>query len=165
VLIRTFEQPDYPFVQSIYQQGIDTGNATFQQTSKSWDEWDNSMLSHSRIVSVENNNILGWAALSAISNRDVYSGVAEVSVYVAASAQGQGIGKSLLAKLILESEKNNIWMLQAAIFPENISSLKLHKNNGFRQLGIREKLGKMNGVWRDVVLIERRSTVVGISNN
>ena len=165
MFIRTFEQTDYPFVKVIYQQGIDTGNATFQMTAKSWDEWNNSMLSHSRIVAVEGDNVLGWAALSPISSREVYSGVAEVSVYVAASAQGKGVGQKLLSHLIVESENNNIWTLQAAIFPENIGSLTLHQNNGFRQLGIREKLGKMNDVWRDVVLIERRSKVVGVSGN
>ncbi|GAA78391.1 GNAT family N-acetyltransferase [Pseudoalteromonas sp. BSi20495] len=162
MIIRAFDKADYPSVQSIYKQGIDTGNATFQQVTKSWDEWNNSMLSHSRIVAVDNNNILGWAALSAISTREVYFGVAEVSVYVALDAQGKGIGQKLLSNLISDSERNNIWMLQAAIFPENKGSLKLHKNNNFRQLGIREKLGQMNNVWRDVVLIERRSKVVGV---
>ena len=165
MLIRKFNKTDYTCVQSIYQQGIDTGNATFQQATKSWDEWNNSMLNHSRLVAVENHNILGWAALSPISSRDVYSGVAEVSVYVSVGAQGKGVGQELLSNLISESEKNNIWMLQAAIFPENINSLKLHKNNNFRQLGIREKLGKMNGIWRDVVLVERRSKVVGVTGN
>ena len=165
MFIRTFEQKDYPVVKVIYQQGIDTGNATFQMTAKNWDEWNNSMLSHSRIVAVEGDNILGWAALSPISSREVYSGVAEVSVYVAASSQGKGVGQKLLSKLILESESNNVWMLQAAIFPENIGSLTLHQNNDFRQLGVREKLGKMNDVWRDVVLIERRSKIIGVSGN
>lgn len=165
MFIRKFDPSDYPFVKIIYQQGIDTGNATFQLTAKSWDEWNNSMLNHSRIVAIENDNILGWAALSPISSREVYSGVAEVSVYVAASAQGKGVGQKLLSNVIVESENNNIWMLQAGIFPENKGSLILHKNNGFRQLGIREKLGEMNNVWRDVVLIERRSKVVGVSGN
>ncbi len=165
MFIRKFAQTDYPFVKIIYQQGIDTGNATFQVTAKNWDEWNDSMLEHSRIVAVENDNILGWAALSPISSREVYSGVAEVSVYVSVSAQGKGIGQKLLSHLIVESERNNIWMLQAAIFPENISSIKLHENNNFRQLGVREKLGKMNEVWRDVVLMERRSKIVGISVN
>ncbi|MGS0496554.1 N-acetyltransferase family protein [Pseudoalteromonas mariniglutinosa] len=165
MLIRTFEQTDYPCVKTIYQQGIDTGNATFQLTAKSWDEWNTSMHSHSRLVAVENNKVIGWAAISPISNREVYSGVAEVSVYVGLEAQGKGVGQKLLSHLVLESELNNIWMLQAAIFPENISSIKLHANNGFRQLGIREKLGKMNDTWRDVVLMERRSKFVGISGN
>ena len=163
--IRKFEFDDFSFVKAIYQQGIETGNATFQLSAKDWDEWNGSMLEHSRIVAVENDNVLGWAALSPISNREVYSGVTEVSIYVAADAQGKGIGQKLLSHLILESERNNIWMLQAAIFPENISSIKLHQNNGFRQLGTREKLGKMNDVWRDVVLLERRSKIVGVLSN
>lgn len=163
--IRNFEQIDYPAVKKIYQQGINTGNATFQLIAKSWDEWNHSMHSHSRIVAEENGNVLGWAALSPISNREVYSGIAEVSIYISASAQGKGIGQKLLAQLVLESENNNIWMLQAAIFPENVGSLAIHKNNDFRQLGVREKLGKMNDIWRDVVLMERRSKTVGISGN
>ena len=164
MFIRKFEQSDYPFVKDIYQQGIDTGNATFQLKAKTWDEWNNSMHSHSRIVAVENNTILGWAALSPISNREVYAGVAEVSVYVAMNAQGKGVGQKLLSALIVASEINNIWMLQSAIFPENKGSIKLHKNNDFRQLGLREKLGKMHGVWRDVILMERRSKTVGTSD-
>lgn len=163
MLIRKFHQADYSTVKDIYQQGIDTGDATFQDTAKSWSEWNNAMLDHSRIVAIEGDSILGWAALSPISSREVYSGVAEVSIYVAMSAQGKGVGQKLLARLIVESESNNIWMLQAAIFPENTGSLHLHMGNGFRQLGVREKLGKMNGVWRDVVLIERRSKAVGVS--
>lgn len=163
MLIRKFHKADYSTVKDIYQQGIDTGDATFQDTAKSWSEWNNAMLDHSRIVAIEGDSILGWAALSPISSREVYSGVAEVSIYVAMSAQGKGGGQKLLARLIVESESNNIWMLQAAIFPENTGSLRLHMGNGFRQLGVREKLGKMNGVWRDVVLIERRSKAVGVS--
>lgn len=165
MIIRKFEKVDYPAVKTIYQQGINTGNATFQLIAKSWDEWNNSMHSHSRIVAEENGSVLGWAALSPISTREVYSGISEVSVYVSAITQGLGIGQKLLEQLILESERNNIWMLQAAIFPENLGSIKLHLNNNFRQLGVREKLGKMNDIWRDVVLMERRSKTVGISSN
>ncbi|WP_440055727.1 GNAT family N-acetyltransferase [Pseudoalteromonas sp. T1lg65] len=161
MLIRHFEQTDFPFIKAIYQQGIDTGNATFQLTPKSWEEWNGSMHEHSRLVAVEHDNVLGWAAISPISGRDVYSGVAEVSVYVVASERGKRIGQKLLSQLILESERNNIWMLQAAIFPENIASIKVHSRNGFRQLGIREKLGKMTGIWRDVILMERRSKIIG----
>jgi len=165
LFIRKFEKIDYPTVKTIYQQGIDTGNATFQQIAKNWEEWDSSMLPICRIVAVENGKILGWAALSPISSREVYSGVAEVSVYVAEQAKGKGVGQNLLSKLILESEKNNIWMLQSGIFPENVGSIKLHSNNAFRQLCVREKLGYMNGVWRNVALMERRSKVVGVSGN
>lgn len=162
MVIRKFTQLDYPTVKEIHQQGIDTGNATFQLTSKTWDEWNNSMHSHSRLVAEDNGNVCGWAALSPVSNREVYSGVAEVSVYVSKSAQGKGIGNKLLAQLIVESEKNNIWTLQAAIFPENLGSIKLHLKNNFRRLGIRERLGKMHDTWRDVVLLERRSKNIGI---
>ena len=160
--IRTFDAKDFPAVRDIYQQGINTGNATFQQTGKNWEEWNNSMLISCRLVATESNQILGWAGLSAVSSRDVYSGVAEVSVYVAEHAQGNGIGQKLLSQLILESENNNIWMLQAGIFPENVGSIALHKKNGFRQLGVRDKLGQMNGVWRNVVLMERRSQIAGV---
>lgn len=162
MFIRDFTQNDYPAVKNIYQQGIDTGNATFQLTAKSWDEWNNTMLSHSRIVVEENDNVLGWAGLSAVSSRVVYSGVAEVAIYVATNAQGRGVGQKLLSHLITESERNNIWTLQASIFPENIGSIKLHENNGFRQLGVREKLGKLNDVWRDVTFMEKRSSIVGV---
>ncbi|CAM3702708.1 MULTISPECIES: GNAT family N-acetyltransferase [Pseudoalteromonas] len=163
MFIRKFTQLDYPAVKEIYQQGIDTGNATFQLISKTWDEWHNSMHDHSRLVAEDNGHVCGWAALSPVSNRDVYSGIAEVSVYVSKAAQGKGIGHKLLAQLIVESEKNNIWTLQAAIFPENLASIQLHLNNNFRRLGIREKLGKMHDTWRDVVLLERRSQIIGIS--
>jgi len=165
VNIRKFEKEDFNAVKDIYQQGIDTGNATFQKTAKSWKKWNNSMLIDCRLVATENNQILGWAALSAVSSREVYSGVVEVSVYVSEHAQGKGVGQNLLSQLILESEENNIWMLQAGIFPENIGSIALHKKNGFRQVGVREKVGKMNEVWRDSVFMERRSQIVGISGN
>jgi phosphinothricin acetyltransferase len=161
--IREFKEPDFNSVKEIYQQGIDTGNATFQETAKSWLEWNNSMLPACRIVAVENNDIVGWAALSPVSSRSVYSGVAEVSVYVANESFGKGIGKTLLTHLIGESEANNIWMLQAGIFPENKASIALHEKCGFRVLGIRDKLGKMKGVWRDVVLMERRSSIIGVN--
>lgn len=160
--IRAFSENDFPAVMRIYQQGIDTGNATFQDKAKDWEDWNNSMLDTCRLVAVEYDQVLGWAGLSAVSSRAVYSGVAEVSVYIASHAQGKGLGQKLLSQLIHESEKNNIWMLQAAIFPENEASIALHKKNGFRQLGVREKLGKMHNIWRDVVLMERRSKVIGV---
>jgi L-amino acid N-acyltransferase YncA len=162
MLIRKFYQDDFPEVQHIYQQGIDSGNATFQSIAKEWNEWDGSMLTSCRLVAIENGAVLGWAALSPVSNRCVYSGVAEVSVYVAIQAQGRGIGHLLLSELVKESESSNIWMLQSGIFPENVSSIELHKKNGFRVLGVRDKLGQMNGKWRNVVLMERRSTIVGL---
>ena len=164
MIIREFDINDFNAVQDIYQQGIDTGNATFQEKVKSWKEWDNSLLDNCRLVATENNQVLGWAGLSPVSSRSVYAGVAEVSVYVADSIQGKGVGHMLLSQLITESESNNIWTLQAGIFPENMGSISLHQKNGFRQIGIRDKVGKMKGMWRDSVLMERRSKIVGISN-
>jgi L-amino acid N-acyltransferase YncA len=160
--IRNFEQNDFDSVKDIYQQGIDTGNATFETQAKEWDEWNNSMLQVCRLVAVENDRVVGWAALSPVSSRCVYAGVAEVSVYVASEARGKGVGQALLSKLVEESEKEGFWTLQAGIFPENESSVALHQKNGFRILGLREKLGKMGEKWRDVVLLERRSKVVGV---
>ncbi|BED91384.1 phosphinothricin N-acetyltransferase [Pseudoalteromonas sp. MM1] len=162
MIIRAFSKNDFLAVQNIYQQGIDTGNATFQTEAKSWQQWNSSMLNCCRLVAVENEKVLGWAGLSAVSSREVYSGVAEVSVYVANQAHGKGLGHALLCALINESEKSGIWMLQASIFPENISSIALHTRNGFRQVGNREKLGQLHGVWRNVALMERRSAVVGL---
>ncbi len=152
----------WPSVKTIYESGLATGNASFQTSAPSWEEWNASHLSHSRLVGAVENQIIGWAALTPVSGRCVYAGVAEVSVYIASGYRGQKIGQTLLRALIGESEKNGIWTLQAGIFPENKASLKIHENMGFRQLGIREKIGQMNGVWRDTVLLERRSKTVGI---
>jgi L-amino acid N-acyltransferase YncA len=148
-------------VAEIYREGIATGNATFQTDAPSWDEWDKSHLPHSRIVAVDNGDVIGWAALTAVSGRCVYAGVAEVSIYIKATHRGKGLGTQLLQRLITDSEKNNIWTLQAGIFPENLSSLKIHEQMGFRRIGYRERIGQMNGKWRDTVLLEKRSSVVG----
>lgn len=149
-------------VRAIYLEGIATGHATFQLAAPPWPEWDKSHLPSCRLVAKFERQVIGWAALSPVSGRCVYSGVAEVSVYVAEAARGTGIGTKLLAKLIAESEEENIWTLQAGIFPENKVSLMLHIRAGFRIVGIRERLGSMDGHWRDVVLLERRSSVAGI---
>lgn len=149
-------------VLSIYEAGIATGNATFQTNAPEWAEWDQSHVKNCRLVAVENDTVLGWAALTAVSGRCVYAGVAEVSVYVAPAARGKGIGRQLLNELITQSEQNNFWTLQAGIFPENTGSLKIHEQCGFRLLGRRERIGKMNDTWRDTLLLERRSTVVGV---
>ena len=162
IYICKFQKSDYDAVKTIYQQGIDTGNATFETQAKEWDEWNSSMLEACRLVAVDKKQVVGWAALSPASSRCVYAGVAEVSLYVASRFQGKGIGHALLSKLISSSENEGLWALQGGIFPENARSIALHKKNGFRVVGIREKLGKMNGKWRDVVLLERRSTVAGI---
>ena len=160
--IRTFKKSDFSSVKSIYQQGIDTGNATFQNKAKGWNEWNASFLTNCRIVAEMNEEVVGWAALSATSNRTVYNGVAEVSIYIAKNYANYGIGNSLLSELVSTSENEGIWTLQAGIFPENESSIAIHSKNGFKTIGVREKLGKMNGAWRDILFMERRSKVVGI---
>ena len=160
--IRKFKKSDFSSVKSIYQQGIDTGNATFQNKAKGWNEWNASFLTNCRIVAEMNEEVVGWAALSATSNRTVYNGVAEVSIYIAKNYANYGIGNSLLSKLVSISENEGIWTLQAGIFPENESSIAIHSKNGFKTIGVREKLGKMNGAWRDILFMERRSKVVGI---
>lgn len=151
----------WPAVKAIYEDGLATGNASFQSSAPSWEEWNVSHLVHSRVVAANHGEIIGWAALTPVSGRCVYAGVAEVSVYVSLNQHGKGIGKALLESLISESESNGIWTLQAGIFPENKASIKLHENCGFRLIGLREKIGKMNGAWRDTALLERRSKVVG----
>jgi L-amino acid N-acyltransferase YncA len=152
----------WPAVKKIYEEGIATGNATFQTSAPEWLEWDQSHARKPRLVALENENLLGWAAITPVSGRCVYAGVGEVSVYVSRDASGKGIGKKLLTALILASENENYWTLQAGIFPENVASIAIHKANGFRIIGAREKIGKMNGVWRDTLLLERRSTKTGI---
>jgi phosphinothricin acetyltransferase len=149
-------------VRRIYSEGIATGQATFQKTAPAWEEWDSSHTACCRILAVGETEILGWAALTPVSGRCVYAGVAEVSVYVAAKARGKGVGKTLLNALIDESEKNDYWTLQSSIFPENKASIALHLNAGFRILGTRERIAKMDGAWHDTVILERRSLNVGI---
>lgn len=161
--IEPMRPEDWPAVRAIYLEGIATGNATFEQTAPEWEKWDAGHLECARLVArSESGEVLGWAALSAVSSRCVYAGVAEVSVYVAGAARGRGVGRKLLARLIADSEAQGIWTLQAGIFPENVASVALHERAGFRILGRRERPGQMNGRWRDVVLLERRSTTVGL---
>ena len=162
IKLEKMQPADWHFVKQIYEEGISTSNATFQTSAPEWDEWNSSHLAHSRVVAKEGDNILGWAALTPVSGRCVYAGVAEVSVYVSDKARGKGLGKQLLQKLIEESEANNLWTLQAGIFPENIPSIKIHEDCGFRIIGKRERIGMMNGIWRDTVLLEKRSNKVGV---
>jgi phosphinothricin acetyltransferase len=147
---------DWECVRAIYIQGIATGNATFEQTAPGWEAWDAAHLPCCRLVARTDEGVLGWAALSPYSRRQVYAGVAEVSVYVAEAARGRGVGAALLAGLVAESAQNGLWTLQAGIFPENIASIRLHERCGFRVVGTRERIGCMDGRWRDVVLMERR---------
>jgi L-amino acid N-acyltransferase YncA len=161
--IVTMKEPHYQGVRDIYELGIATGNATFNTEAPLWEEWDKSHLANCRLVALdENKNVIGWAALTPVSGRCVYAGVAEVSLYIHPNHQGQGVGKKLMEELIRESEQQNLWTLQAGIFPENKASLRLHEQTGFRKVGYREKIGKLKNVWRDTVLLERRSRKVGV---
>jgi len=155
---------DWPQIAAIYSAGIKTGLATFQSEAPSWENWDHDHIDTCRVVARSGAKILGWAALTPASDRCVYAGVAEVSVYVSNTAKGQGVGTSLLKELIRQSEENGFWTLQAGIIEDNTASRALHKKCGFREIGVREKIGQMpGGQWRDVVLMERRSKTAGSS--
>jgi L-amino acid N-acyltransferase YncA len=156
-LIRELEAGDWPAVRAIYEEGIATRNATFDTEAPGWEDWDASHLPAHRLVAERDGEVVGWAVLSGYSDRCCYRGVAEVSVYVSESARGQGVGRALLTRLVEESERDGIWTLQAAMFPENVASVALHERCGFRVVGTRERLGQLDGVWRDVVLLERRA--------
>ena len=164
----------WPAVREIYREGIATGDATFETELPDWNKWDGGHRKDCRLVAVKppvddaglltslhKLTILGWAALSPVSQRLVYQGVAEVSIYVASAARRRGVGKVLMEALVQESEANGIWTLQAGIFPENVGSIALHKSCGFREVGVRRRIGQLGGRWRDVLLLERRSTKVG----
>jgi phosphinothricin acetyltransferase len=152
---------DWPQVQAIYREGIATGNATFETEVPPWESWDAGHLAVGRLVAREDERVIGWAALSPVSRRTCYAGVAEVSVYVAAAARGRGVGRTLLLAVIDASEKAGIWTLQGGTFPENEASLRLQRACGFRVVGRRERIGRLHGVWRDTVLTERRSALEG----
>lgn len=152
---------DWEQVRSIYLEGIAAGNSTFETDAPSWEAWDTGHHEFARLVTRDGDKVLGWAALSPVSKRSVYRGVAELTVYVTESVRGKGIGRALLEALIKESEKNGVWTLQASIFPENTASVKLHLACGFREVGRRERIAILNGVWRDTLLFERRSKLVG----
>jgi phosphinothricin acetyltransferase len=153
---------DWEAVRAIYLEGIATGNSTFEQSAPDWQTWDQGHLPSCRLVARAGNEVLGWTALSPVSRRQVYAGVAEFSIYVTESARGRGIGAALLKALIDVSEREGIWTLQSGIFPENTASLELCRRFGFRIVGTRERIGCMAGRWRDVVLLERRSEIAGV---
>lgn len=160
--IRALVESDYPAVKEIYLHGIASGDATFETEAPSWDIWDKNHLMSCRLVAIDGSErVLGWAALTPVSGRCVYAGVAELSVYVHRDFQGKGVGRKLLQELVSESEKQNLWTLKAGIFPENGPSIKIHEQCGFRKVGYHEKIGKMKDIWRDTILMERRSKVVG----
>jgi L-amino acid N-acyltransferase YncA len=159
--IRVMSAEDWEPVRSIYLAGIATGQATFETEAPDWTNWDKAHLPAPRLVAISDEETVGWAALSPVSARLVYAGVAEVSVYVDEEMRGRGIGGSLLEALVTESEKHGVWTLQASIFPENAASISLHNAWGFREVGKRKRIGKMKGVWRDTLLFERRSKLVG----
>jgi phosphinothricin acetyltransferase len=154
---------DWNIVSEIYKKGIETGHATFETKIPTRKKWDNAHIKSCRITAWVDTKIVGWAALSPVSSRCVYGGVAEVSVYVDTDYNRKGIGTKLLQELIRESEAAGFWTLQSGIFPENKASIKVHKNLGFREIGFREKVGKMKGVWRDNIILERRSKIIGIN--
>jgi phosphinothricin acetyltransferase len=153
---------DWEQVRRIYLEGLATGQATFETEAPSWQQWDAGHLHFARLVASGDNLVRGWAALSPVSRRAVYSGVAEVSIYVLLEWCGQGVGRLLLEQLIAASEENGVWTLQASIFPENEASIALHQACGFREVGKRERIGRLNGVWRNTVLLERRSNRKGL---
>lgn len=163
ILIDNMLKENWERVREIYLEGIATGNATFQTEAPLWEDWDRGHDLECRLVARIENNVVGWAALSPVSGRPVYSGVAEVSIYVSPSSAGIGVGSKLLNELIVQSEQNGFWTLQASIFPENKASIKIHLNNGFREVGRRERIGKRDGIWRDTILLERRSFIAGIN--
>jgi L-amino acid N-acyltransferase YncA len=161
IKFRSMTTGDWDEVAEIYLEGIKTSNATFEKEIPLREAWDSNHLKTCRIVATIDNRVVGWAALSPVSGRCVYGGVAEVSVYVSEQYKGQKIGTRLLEQLVSESENAGLWTLQAGVFPENIASIKIHEKVGFRQVGYREKIGKMDSVWRDTILLERRSKVTG----
>jgi phosphinothricin acetyltransferase len=162
ITIRPMDADDWASVRSIYEEGIATGDATFETAAPVWEAWDAGHLKSCRFVAIDQGVTVGWAALSGVSSRCVYTGVAEVSIYVAGVARGRGIGRRLLAELVEASEREGVWTLQAGVFPENVTSLAIHQRCGFRVVGRRARLGRLAERWRDVLLLERRSAKVGV---
>jgi len=161
-MIDSMRPEDWEFVRAIYRESIATGQATFETEAPDWERWDAGHLPQCRLVARASDGVLGWAALSPVSKRQVYAGVAEVSVYVASEARGRGVGGALMRALIEASERHGLWTLQSSVFPENHASVAAHLNHGFREVGRRERIARHHGVWRDTVVLERRSSVVGV---
>jgi phosphinothricin acetyltransferase len=161
-MIDELRPEDWPQVRQIYLDGLATGQASFEVQALSWETWDQRFHRHSRLVVRENGQVIAWAALAPVSSRPCYAGVAEASLYVAADHRGRGIGKRLLQALIESSERNGIWSLYGATFPENTASIQLQLACGFRIVGRRERIGQHHGVWRDTIITERRSKVGGV---
>ena len=155
--IENLQEKHWKDVAMIYQSGIDTKNATFRTQVPAWSDWNETHHQHSRFVFIENERVLGWCAIAPVSKREAYKGVSEVSIYVSLKHIGRGVGNILLQSLIKSSEENGIWTLYSSLFPENEGSVQLHIKNGFRKIGIREKIAQQDGIWRDTVLYERRS--------
>jgi L-amino acid N-acyltransferase YncA len=158
--IRRMEPEDWPVIEAIYAEGIATGDATFETGAPSWEEFDRGRLPDHRVVAVDGGEVVGWAALSPTSHRECYVGVVEHSVYVAEAARGRGVGRALMNALVAGADAAGIWTIQTSIFPENAASVALHERAGFRVVGRRERIAKLNGVWRDTLLLERRSAHV-----
>jgi phosphinothricin acetyltransferase len=158
--IRAMTSADWPAVASIYAAGIATGDATFETEVPSWQRWDAGHLAGHRLVAADGGEVVGWAAVGPVSERCAYAGVVEDSIYLAEEARGRGLGRALLTALVESTERAGIWTVQTGVFPENAASLALHRAVGFREVGVRERVGQLHGRWRDVVLLERRSRIV-----
>jgi L-amino acid N-acyltransferase YncA len=155
--ITSIQPGDWESIRAIYLEGIATGQATFETEAPAWAAWDESHLRRPRLKATQGKTIIGWTALSPVSRRAVYAGVAEISIFIAAAWRGRGVGRALLSALVAASEELGIWTLQAGIIAGNAASVALHRACGFREVGIRERIGRLDGVWHDVVLMERRS--------
>jgi len=162
IQIDGLREPDWERVRAIYLEGLDTGQASFETDAPSWEAWDAAHLAHSRLAARDEGRVVGWAALTPMSKRRCYAGVAEVSIYVAAAARGRGLGRRLLAELVASSERHGIWTLFGSTFPENVASLRAQAACGFRVMGRRERIAQHHGIWRDTVITERRSAIVGV---
>jgi L-amino acid N-acyltransferase YncA len=160
-MIRKLEESDAIAVLDIYQQGLDTGEASFETRAPNWTTWDEKHHRFGRLLAEQNDQIQGWAALAPVSLRDCYRGVAEISIYVSSNHRGRGVGNILMTALIDASERNGIWSLYSSIFPENEATLRLHQRHGFRQVGVRERIAQQQGRWRNTMILERRSTSIG----